>query len=112
MTTGFKTKGFDIFEYINKGLIHPQTFAASSAPEYVFELVRKEGIDELMSGLGVARLHFVATDGYAQHMREELAAMDDALFGLYLQYHFATCERADMAGMSHHTLDVFSCKGD
>lgn len=26
---------------------------------------------------------------------------------LFLKYHFATCERPDMTGWSHHTLDVF-----
>jgi len=24
-----------------------------------------------------------------------------------MQYHYATCERADMVGLSAHTLDVF-----
>ena len=40
-------------------------------------------------------------------MREALAAMDEETYRLYLQYHLATCERADMLGYSHHTLDVF-----
>jgi hypothetical protein len=33
--------------------------------------------------------------------------MDDAEFALYLRYHFAVCERPDMAGITHHSLDVF-----
>ena len=32
---------------------------------------------------------------------------DDELFGLYLQYHFAICERSDCVGTSHHILDIF-----
>lgn len=32
----------------------------------------------------------VDSDGYANHMRETLAAMDDETFALYLKYHFAT----------------------
>jgi hypothetical protein len=32
--------------------------------------------------------------------------MSDEVFKVYLDYHFAICERGDMTGMSHHTLDV------
>ena len=47
------------------------------------------------------------TDGYSNHMRETLENMDEETFKLYLKYHLATCERADMLGISHHTLDIF-----
>jgi len=90
-----------------KGLLDPTTFKAYSNPEELFELHRVEDIIALRSRFDVAPLHLVATDGYAHHMRETVAAMDDETFDLYLQYHFATCERADMIGLSHHTLDVF-----
>ena len=33
--------------------------------------------------------------------------MDDAMYELYLKYHLAICERQDMVGYSHHTLDIF-----
>lgn len=33
--------------------------------------------------------------------------MDDATYELFLKYHLATCERQDMIGYSHHTLDIF-----
>jgi len=33
--------------------------------------------------------------------------MDAATFELYLAYHFTVCEREDMAGLTHHALDVF-----
>lgn len=29
------------------------------------------------------------------------------LYKLYLKYHLAFCERQDMVGYSHHTLDIF-----
>ena len=35
------------------------------------------------------------------------AAMDDEAFALYLNYHFATCERADLLGVTSHALDIF-----
>ena len=107
LVSGFKYKSFSVQAFMDKGLIDSQTFAASSEPALLFELVRKEEIDDLMSAFSVTRLHYVATDGYAFHMREEIDAMDDSEFDLYLRYHFATCERGDMAGLTAHSLDIF-----
>ena len=106
--SGFMEKRYALADFIKNGAIDPQTFAARSAPELIFELVRREDIDALMRSFSVKRLHYVATDGHADHMREALDAMDDAAFDLFMRYHFATCERADMAGLSSHTLDIFT----
>ena len=94
-------------QLIEKGLLDPVTFKASSTPAELFELHRTEDIAALRSHFAVTPLHLIAADGYANHMRETVAAMDDEIFALYLQYHFATCERPDMLGLSHHTLDIF-----
>lgn len=72
-----------------------------------FCLSRKEEIDALRDGLGVTQLHFAASDGYAKHMEDALASMDEETYQLYLRYHLATCERPDLVGISHHTLDIF-----
>ena len=72
-----------------------------------FCLDRKEQIDALRTGLGVTQLHFVAAEGYAKHMDAALADMDEETYRLFLRYHLATCERADMVGISHHTIDIF-----
>ena len=40
-------------------------------------------------------------------MRETVDEMDDITFGLYLRYHYATCDLEDMAGMTNHSLDIF-----
>jgi hypothetical protein len=69
--------------------------------------VRKEDIDELMCELKVTRLHYVAADGISRYIREALSDMDDLSFDLFLKYHYATCERADMVGLTSHSLDVF-----
>ena len=60
-----------------------------------------------MADFSVERLHYVGTDMATNYMREVIDVMDDELFGLYLRYHFAICERADCVGTSHHILDVF-----
>ena len=45
------------------------------------------------------------------YMRPVIDEMDDAFFALYLQYHFAICERADCVGFSHHILDIHRKNG-
>lgn len=90
-----------------KALVDPVTFKADSTPAELFELYRKEEIDALRAGFAVTQLHFVAADGFAHYMRQALAEMDDDLYGQYINYHLATCERQDMVGYSNHTLDIF-----
>lgn len=100
----------NIHTLIERGLLDPATFKASSTPADLFELHRTEDIAALRSHFSVEPLHLVAADGYANHMRETLANMDEETFALFLRYHFAVCERADMIGLSHHTLDIFRKK--
>lgn len=99
--------GGHIHEIIEKCMLNPETFETFSNPWDLFELYRKENIDTLRSQFPVTQLHFVASDGYANHMREVVDAMDDATYEIFLKYHFSTCERTDMVGYSHHTLDIF-----
>ena len=98
-----------IHELIEKKMVDTQTFKAFSNPWDLFELHRKEDIDALMEGFAAERLHYVAADGVSCHpgMRNALAAMDEDTFALYLQYHFATCERPDFVGLTNHALDIF-----
>jgi len=88
-------------------MLNPETFDTFSKPWDIFELHRKEDIDRLRAEFPVTQLHFVASDGYTNHMRETVDNMDDQMYALYIKYHLATCERLDMIGYSHHTLDVF-----
>lgn len=77
-----------------------------SNPAEIFELVRVEEIDDLDSELPVERLRLVATDGMTNHYRALIDSMDDDAFAQWMEYHFSVCERQDMIGVSHHTLDV------
>ena len=97
----------EIYNIIEQCKLDTETFHTFSHPWDIFELYRKEDIDTLRSGFPVTQLHFVASDGYANHMRETVDQMDDRMYELYLKYHLATCERLDMMGYSHHTLDIF-----
>ena len=104
---GFRRGNISVAEYMRDGLLDARTFDASSQPKDLFELVRKEDVDELMSVFPVTRLHYVASDGCALLLRDEIDAMDADAFALYLKYHFATCERADLAGITSHAVDIF-----
>lgn len=104
---GFHRGNINVIQYIEQGLIDSQTFASKSKPKDLFELVRKEDIDALMSVFPVTRLHYVATDGCSLFMREAVDAMDKDTFELYLNYHFATCEREDLLGITSHAVDIF-----
>ena len=104
---GFNQSNFNVAEYVKNGLLDPETFAAKSEPKDIFELVRKDDIDDLMLLFPVTRLHYIATDGCALLMREAIDAMDNETFQLYLKYHFATCERGDLLGVTSHALDIF-----
>ena len=77
-----------------------------SEPKDVFELVRTEDIAALDAQLPVRRIKLVATDGATNYKRELIDAMDDETFGKWLEYHFTICERQDLIGASHHTLDI------
>ncbi len=104
------TYGFirgEIDNIIEKCMLDPDTFETFSRPWDIFELYRKEDIDALRLQFPVTQLHYVASDGYANHMRDTLAQMDERTYQLFMKYHLATCERQDMIGYSHHTLDVF-----
>jgi predicted acetyltransferase/SAM-dependent methyltransferase len=98
--------GGHIHELIARGMVETEGFRASSEPSDLFELHRKEDIDRLMAHFDAERLHYVATDLYTNHMRDAVDGMDARTFELYMRYHFAICERADMAGLTNHSLDI------
>ncbi len=77
-----------------------------SDPEEVFELSRTEDIAALDSTVNVTREKLVATDGATNYMRGFIDAMDDETYSKWVGYHLATCERQDLIGASHHTLDI------
>jgi len=81
-------------------------YHCKSEAKEVFELVRTEDIAQIDSHFTVERLKLIATDGATNYMRTCVDAMDDEVFAIYLDYHFATCGRGDLIGASHHTLDI------
>lgn len=101
---GFKQRNMNML--IDRGLVDRKSFNTTSNPEEIFELVRKEDVDNLISHFDIERLHYVGTDMYTNYMRETVDSMDDETFGLYLDYHFSICERQDLVGVTNHSLDI------
>ena len=77
-----------------------------SEPKDLFEMVRTEEIAELDAAVPVERIKLVAADGATNYNRECIDAMDDNTFAKWMDYHFSICERQDLIGASHHTLDI------
>ncbi|WP_238885225.1 bifunctional 2-polyprenyl-6-hydroxyphenol methylase/3-demethylubiquinol 3-O-methyltransferase UbiG [Clostridium sp. YIM B02551] len=100
----------NIIEGIQNGIVDGDTFKCLSNPSLLFEMYRKEEIDELMERYDIERLHFVATDLLTNHMRNTIDEMDEKMFEAYLKYHFSICERIDLVGITHHSLDIFRKK--
>lgn len=92
-------------EVTERGLLTPD-WHCRSEPSEIFELVRTEDIAALDAALPVERIKLVATDGATNYKRELIDAMDDETFRRWMDYHFAICERQDLIGASHHTLDI------
>ncbi|MBR4728061.1 MAG: class I SAM-dependent methyltransferase [Clostridia bacterium] len=77
-----------------------------SEPKEIFELYRTEDIAALNAAVNVTREKLVATDGATNYLKEMIDEMDDFTFAKWVEYHFAVCERQDLIGASHHTLDI------
>ena len=83
-----------IFDILQKGQI-TDGFHATSVPEYVFELYRREDVERLTADLPATRLHYVGTDMLSYLIGEGLERMTDAQFDEYLRFHFAFCDSPD-----------------
>ena len=92
-------------EVLEKGMLTPDWHCISE-PKDLFAMVRPEEIASLDAGIPVERVKLVATDGATNYMRAVIDAMDDASFEKWMEYHFSICERQDLIGASHHTLDI------
>lgn len=81
-------------------------FKKFEKPWGIFQLYRVEDIEALRRTADVEPLCLVGADGYANHMRDALEKMDEESFKRFLQYHLAVCERPELIGLSHHTIDI------
>lgn len=92
-------------EVMDLNMITPDWHCISE-PKDSFELVRTEDIASLDAEFPVERIKLIASDGATNYKREYIDAMDDATFAKWMEYHLTICERQDLIGASHHTLDI------
>lgn len=92
-------------------MLDPVTFKTFSEGKSMFELYTVSDIHGLVREFPVTELGLIAADGFTNHMREAVDEMTKEEYGLYLKYHFATCERQDLIGLSHHTLQILRIEG-
>ncbi len=92
-------------EVMDLNMITPDWHCVSE-PKDLFELVRTEDIAALDGEFPVERIKLIASDGATNYKREYIDAMDDATFAKWMEYHLTICERQDLIGASHHTLDI------
>ncbi len=61
---------------------------------------------ELMESFPLQMEKNIASDGMAHHFREEIDALSDEEFEVWLRYHLSTCERRELQGYSNHMLYI------
>ena len=107
LTYGFKEG--HIKECVEAGL-YSADFQSLSTEENLYSYVRIEEITTLADLAELTRVKLVASDGPANYMRRMLTDMNEETFDLFMEYHYATCERKDLLGASGHTLDILQRK--
>lgn len=85
-----------------------EDFHCNELANPLYSYVRVEDIDRINEAAGVSRVQIISADGPADYIRPVLNALDEESFELFLQYHYATCERSDMLGAAAHTVDIVS----
>lgn len=103
LTYGFKEG--NIKKSIQNGKVS-KDFHVIAEKEDLYDYVRIEDINKINAETDLKREQIIAADGHANFIRPILNNMDDEDFKLFLEYHYSTCERMDLIGMSAHTLDI------
>ncbi len=103
ITYAFKEK--HIKEGIKEGMLDA-SFHCTEKANALYSFVRTEDIEALNQEAGIVRREIIAADGAANFIRPVLNALDEEEFTYFMEYHLATCERADLLGASGHLVDI------
>ena len=91
---------------VENHLLDEQLYVPISNPAGIFELYRKEQVDELNRNINIERLHYLGTDMFTHYYAEAVDRMDDELYQKYIGYTLSICENQNIVGVSNHTLDI------
>lgn len=103
ITFAFKEK--NIRACMEEGMLSSD-FHCQTKPKDLYDYVRLEDINRLAEASGLVRKKIIAADGPANYIRPVLKEMDEESFRLFMEYHYATCERPELLGASAHTVDI------
>lgn len=90
-------------DYFGNGDYDKETFRLHNFP-FVFHTV--DAARKLLWDGGIKILHEVASDGASELLAEKINKMCDDDYAQYLRYHFYTCEKPELLGMTNHLLFV------
>ena len=101
----FKGDGSNVLDCMAKHML-TEDFKCISTPADLFEMVRSEDIERLNRKCGLRRLQIIGADTFTHYIRDQIDRWPQPVFQAFLDYHFSICERADLLGVSNHTLDI------
>ncbi len=94
-----------ILECLVQGLV-TEDFHTVESQDQLYSYFRLEDITSLAKEAGLESVKLFASDGPADYMRQTLNAMSEEEFDIFLKYHLATCERAELLGASSHIVNI------
>lgn len=103
ITYAFKER--HIIESMKAGMLD-ENFRCLKPANPLYSMERLEDIKEYSGSCGLNRILTIAADGAANYMRRSLNALNEEEFQYFIQYHLATCERAELLGASAHIVDI------
>ncbi len=77
-----------------------------SKEEDLYDYVRTEDIDRLLTDSGLERIKIFSPDGPTNYIRKTLKKLAEEEFEKYVDYVTSIAERSDLLGAAAHTVDV------
>ena len=81
-------------------------FRVKEIPEEIFSVNYVEEFTEMMEKFSVKLLNQVAVEGITEKLENYINELSEEEYKVWLDYHFATCERKDLIGYSSHVLYI------
>lgn len=84
-------------------LYNDETFKIVDEP---FTVLTIEAIRELMNEYHLEEYKFIASDGYAELLADQINKLSKEDFETWMRYHFYVCEKKESLNASHHLLYI------
>lgn len=72
----------------------------------LYSMERLSDIKHYAKSLNLKRKLIISTDGASDYIRQNLNAMDEETFNLFIKWNLSICEKPELIGASSHTLDI------